>query len=963
MQKIKIFTFIFFLGVSGIGTAQSIEGIRKHTQNKMTIKVSSLEQVNPESPPPFKVPNKNWKPPLLKVNDTEVIYREPQGFRKTNVGTVREQSPAPDTTIRGLGDPGNIIPPDVNGAAGPDHLMITLNTQVRIQDKQGNNLFTTTLGNFWSSLPGSGATFDPKILYDPYGHRWILVTASGSNPVVSKLFIGVSATPDPLGDWNMYWIDTDDQNKSWFDYPSIGFNKKWITVSGNMFGGDYYRTVFVFDKSAAYNGEETVPYTRFATGEAFTIVPSVTYDSTAEDMYCLATSNGNSGGYGYIKKFRISGETDNPAFEYQGAIGVPEPWDDWAGQSGNFLPQLGSSEKINSVDSRMENVIFRNNKLWAVHHIFVPAGNPQRTDIQWWNLDTSGVILQRGRIEDSTNLFCYAFPTIAVNAHEDMLIGHDVFSSNQYAGAAYSFKAYYDDTNSIRTDYQYKDGEAPYYKDFGSSRNRWGDYSATCVDPVNDINFWTIQEYAASPQNTWGTWWATLKPSFPPVADFTSDDTLIPVGEDVNFSDLTAGVPANWEWSFEGAGPDSSSDQNPDSIFYNQEGSFRVRLIVSNDLGTDTVIKESYITTSSTLLPDVDFMADGEVVCTEVTVSFTDLSKYSPIQWEWQFDPSDVTFVEGTSGTSQNPKVVFDKAGKYAVTLTVWNLNGSSQLTKFDMITAGGIEPYYSQTFDSGSFSDNLWTVENPDDDITWELFNLGEPGENKIAAGVNFSEYYTIGERDRLISPPFNLEGMNSASLEFQHAYAQRYEGMTDSLIVYVSADCGQNWTRVFAGGEDGSGNFATHEPVDGFWPSHYGDWCMAGWGASCFDVNLTPWAGQANVRIAFETYSDYGNPLMIDKISISQYVGMEASSSEKKDLKVYPNPANGSFHVVIPEKNNYSQLKLLNHLGQTVYSTQLTGQNNVVGIQIDGGFTPGIYFLKITGTGKPLSAKVIIY
>ena len=46
-----------------------------------------------------------------------------------------------------------------------------------------------------------------------------------------------------------------------------------------------------------------------------------------------------------------------------------------------------------------------------------------------------------------------------------------------------------------------KAGEAPYQTIDGVGRNRWGDYSYTSVDPVNDIDFWTIQEYAASPAN------------------------------------------------------------------------------------------------------------------------------------------------------------------------------------------------------------------------------------------------------------------------------------------------------------------------------------------------------------------------------------------------------------------------------------------------------------------------------
>src|SRR6185503_16703391 len=45
--------------------------------------------------------------------------------------------------------------------------------------------------------------------------------------------------------------------------------------------------------------------------------------------------------------------------------------------------------------------------------------------------------------------------------------------------------------------------------------NHWGDWSATVVDPVNDLDLWTIQEYAAnhvSGDSRWGTWWGRVSP-------------------------------------------------------------------------------------------------------------------------------------------------------------------------------------------------------------------------------------------------------------------------------------------------------------------------------------------------------------------------------------------------------------------------------------------------------------------
>lgn len=784
-----------------------------------------------------------------------------------------------------------------------------------------------------------------------------MVTPSGSNVNESRLYVGVSATDDPLGDWYMFWIDPDPQNITWFDYPSMGFNKKWIVISGNMFGGDFYSTVFVIDKMAAYNGDANVPYTRFATTQAFTPVPSITYDSTVGDMYLIASDNGDASGYGYIKKFKVEGTVDNPQFTYEGAIGIPKPWNN--GQ-GDFLPQLGSTHKINSVDSRMENVIYRNGKLWAVHHVFLPANNPQRCAIQWWELDTNGVVLNYGRIEDTTNLFSFAFPTIAVNANEDVLIGHNVFSSTQYASSAYSYKAHYDSTFSSY--YQYKDGMAPYYKTYGGNRNRWGDYSATCVDPVNGYDFWTIQEYAEMPsgQDKWGTWWASVHPMFSPIADFTANNLIVPTGDTVNFTDLTLGIPTAWEWTFTGANPSSSAQQNPAGIIYSTDGTYDVRMIASNLLGTDTITKISYITVSSTILPEIHFSADKDFVCTGEVVSFIDSTLFMPHQWEWQFDPSTVTFVNGTTEHSENPQVIFDVPDTYSVTLTASNLNGSSVVTHNNMVQAGGYVPYFHETFED-SLSEHHWRIENPDNDKTWEAFQVGGNGPGNTAMAVNFREVYGIGRNDWLISPAFDLEGMSNAYLEFQHAYAQWYSGYSDSLFVLVSSDCGENWTRVFTGGEDGSGNFATHELSNNFVPQVASDWCGFGWGSACNTIDLTPWAGLDNVQIAFETYSMYGNPIFIDNVLVDRFVGVPTHADLKAEVQIFPNPVHHGFTVQWPKEHRFTELILRNQVGESVLSKSI-GKTSYSEF-IETGFLPaGIYIVSLKGTDEIVTKKVVV-
>ena len=439
-------------------------------------------------------------------------------YQTTNVGSLtnpikKETSPPPDLDFLGLDDSGNSIPPDVNGCPGPNHLMVTLNTDTRIMEKDGTPIYTISTGIFWHPLPGSGDTFDPKISYDPYENRWIYIMPSSSSPSSSKLFVGVSETSDPTGNWYLYSFDTDPNDNHWFDYPNYGFSKDKIVVTGNMFGsGQNYVAIFIFDKHQLYNNAIEVNYTRLATNDGFTIVPAKNYDVDEEDIYMVHNAGGDNGGYGYINLWKLSGAATDPLLENLGLMGVQAPWNNGSyANGGNFAPQLGSDKKINTVDARMENMIFRNGKLWTTHHVYLPAGNPNRCSVQWWEIDPYNVsINQWGRVDDPTGEMYSAFATIAVNAKEDVMIGFCSFSENQYASSSYVLRYGDDPLNTIRDPYQYKDGLAPYWKTFGADRNRWGDYTATWVDPVDDLDFWTLQEYADLPtgDDHWGTWWA-----------------------------------------------------------------------------------------------------------------------------------------------------------------------------------------------------------------------------------------------------------------------------------------------------------------------------------------------------------------------------------------------------------------------------------------------------------------------
>lgn len=91
-------------------------------------------------------------------------------------------------------------------------------------------------------------------------------------------------------------------------------------------------------------------------------------------------------------------------------------------------------------------------------------------------------------------------------------------------------------------------------------------------------------------------------------------------------------------------------------------------------------------------LPSVRFSANQLNPTTFETVSFTNETSTASTQpvtsYEWSFHPSTVTYVEGTTASSKEPKVVFNQEAIYSVTLKATNVKGESTETKPAYITA-----------------------------------------------------------------------------------------------------------------------------------------------------------------------------------------------------------------------------------------------------------------------------------
>lgn len=488
------------------------------------------------------------------------------------------------------------------------------------------------------------------------------------------------------------------------------------------------------------------------------------------------------------------------------------------------------------------------------------------------------------------------------------------------------------------------------------------------MDPVDDLDFWTLQEFADLPtsQDHWSTWWAYIDIDAIPSADLTSNITSVPTGSGVDFTDLSKYGPTEWLWKFEGGTPATSTEQNPQNIIYETSGLFDVTLIATNYLGSDTIVMEDFINSNTTILPEVHFITSDTLPCLGEVVYFEDQSIYNPIEWNWDFYPDNVAFVNGTDEHSKNPEVVFNLSYKYELTFTATNLNGSTTVIEEDLIYSGGLYLPFNEGFESGTFNAKAWTVENPDDDKTWEITSVGgnEPGSK--AAFVNIKTYNGLNERDQLISPIFNLSDYTEAHVDFQYAYAQRFPLFTDSLIVYLSTDCGSELIRLAAYGEDSLvNNFATVPPTtSSFKPLSADQWCGAVVNPECKTLDLSEWTGNPNVQIVFESYNGFGNNLYIDNVMLEGTLSnIEKTKVLSNKLNVYPNPAEGSFTIKLNDMEGVVDIRILDISGQLMYNDKIKCSGKFTTKQYSlSHLRKGIYLIQAINRSDVLSQKIII-
>jgi Calx-beta domain/FG-GAP-like repeat/Carboxypeptidase regulatory-like domain len=247
------------------------------------------------------------------------------------------------------------------------------------------------------------------------------------------------------------------------------------------------------------------------------------------------------------------------------------------------------------IDGRISNVVEVNGDLWVAMTVFDPtdaAANVSHDDIAWFEikLNTSGgtvtgSVIQNGLIKNP-NLWFY-FPSIAVNASGDVVIGFDGSDSTTFISSYAAVGTTFNGVTTFTTPQLLKAGTGVYTGNgigaepgsigpmavppaagspSGSTPpaqdglggafdfSLWGAYSATVIDPSNPNAFWTFQGIAddqfSADTSTWGVQATRITTDAPSVTLSVSEPPTVTtplrigiLGDNLSAGDISGTTP------------------------------------------------------------------------------------------------------------------------------------------------------------------------------------------------------------------------------------------------------------------------------------------------------------------------------------------------------------------------------------------------------------------------------------
>lgn len=521
-----IFIYLFFLATElfsqslyqGPATGSVPTGVIINTNNFL----SPFNNI--PLPPSVRRPTRNkikFEKYPSEMNKIQPSAPEGSNFRK-DISVLNSMSGYTEPVIvknfQGFLDPGNYIPPDQYIASGPTHIIAVDNNRIRIFEKSGKLVKNFDADTWFAGTTPGVSVFDPKVSYDHFANRWIMVWLHLDN-INNRSYFLLSVSDDsiPMGIWYNWALPSNvngsNPSNSWGDYEGVGFDDKAIYITANQFafGGWFSGSkVRIIEKNQLYNNSAgQVVWTDFwdirdpgnLSNRTFGIRPAIHY-SLSDDYYLMVTAPYNPGTF--MGLFKITNPVNNPVMT---AVNIPvtqysEP--PGANQLGGGQPLIESGG-----DDFRNEPVFYNGNIYCTHQIKSGTGGAF-SSVRYLKINTANnQVLEDGAM--GADGYWYFYPAITVDKDNNVAITFSRSGINEYIGAYYTTRLNTMPPGELSGSRLIMQGKGNYVKTFGSGRNRWGDYNGIWVDPSDRNSVWLISQYAEKNLNTWASQIAMIR--------------------------------------------------------------------------------------------------------------------------------------------------------------------------------------------------------------------------------------------------------------------------------------------------------------------------------------------------------------------------------------------------------------------------------------------------------------------
>ena len=413
-------------------------------------------------------------------------------------------------------------PADGDGAAGPVHFVELINGRFAVYSKTtGAVVQSTSDTSFWQNsgitIPGGQDVSDPRVVFDPASQRWFAsaIMFDPGTLASNSFMVAVSSSADPTGPWHGVSLVADPVNGDLADFPTLGLDAKGVYLSGNMFGPGFNGSPVGASLISIPKADLLLATPTATNATSFGVLDYASRGMVLQPVFNPA-GTGNAtvlavGSLGVDFAFHsnlvfsgianaagpggalLSAPSSIPVTPYFVPINPPQPdpaandLDDGDARISAIVRQIG--DVIYAVHDEEANAHLDNTGFWT-----------GQAAIRWYKINAANhSIMQSGTLSDP--VIHYFFPSIAANADGTVVIGCNGSSTNSFV-SSYAFVG--ETINGVTTfgppllleagSASYKDTQASY------GATRWGDYSATSVDPTDPTRFWTIQMVPSAPQ-------------------------------------------------------------------------------------------------------------------------------------------------------------------------------------------------------------------------------------------------------------------------------------------------------------------------------------------------------------------------------------------------------------------------------------------------------------------------------